>query len=137
MKRWILVLGCYGLLVGTAEAGERWPANVCKDIQALRTILESDQPTPADRANQRFGVLLLQEVHCGRRCEGGASRGQGRVPVPVPTSTSGNPTGSSALVGRDMWPSGRDARRGGWDGLVALLHGDVGTPYPYEPAHEV
>ena len=55
MKQWVMVLWCYGLLVGAAEAGERWPANVCKDIQSLRTILESDQPTPADRANQRFG----------------------------------------------------------------------------------
>jgi hypothetical protein len=65
MRRWALILGCYGLVAGPAQAGDRWPANACKDVQDLRTILEAEDPTAADRANQRFGILLLQEVHCG------------------------------------------------------------------------
>ncbi len=63
MKRWALVLGCYGLMVGSAEAG-RWPADVCKELARVRGILESSG-TPVAKANQRFAVLLLQGDHCG------------------------------------------------------------------------
>jgi hypothetical protein len=65
MKRWILVLGFYGLMVCSAQAGERWPANVCSDIARLRTILEASTETPTDRAKVRYGLLLLQDTHCG------------------------------------------------------------------------
>jgi hypothetical protein len=67
MKKLLVVLGLFGSMVCQAQAGERWPENVCKDIQGLRTILETDKPATdaVDRANQRFAVLLMQEVHCG------------------------------------------------------------------------
>ena len=59
-----IAAGCYGLMVSSAQAGERWPAPVCKEIGRVRGILESSGSAVV-RANQLFGLLLLQEAHCG------------------------------------------------------------------------
>jgi hypothetical protein len=62
--KWVLILGCFGFVVGPAGAGERWPAKYCAELGKLRAILETGD-TPVARAHERFGVLLLQQTHCG------------------------------------------------------------------------
>ena len=61
----MIALACYGLVVGPAEAANRWPANVCKDLAYARKVLEGGSGSSAYKANLRFGVLVLQESHCG------------------------------------------------------------------------
>jgi hypothetical protein len=65
MKRWVRIVGFYGLMVCSAQAGKRWSANVCSDIARLWTILEGIEQAPTDRAKERYGLLLLQDTHCG------------------------------------------------------------------------
>lgn len=65
MKQLVVVLGCYGLLVGSADAANRWPADVCKDLARARQVMEVGKQSAVGRAERRFGILLLQEAHCG------------------------------------------------------------------------
>jgi hypothetical protein len=70
MKRWIVVLGCYGLMVGSAQAGDRlptdrWSASVCGGVAKMRVFIETNITNPAELARTRFALLLLQDDHCG------------------------------------------------------------------------
>jgi hypothetical protein len=64
MKKILIVLGCYGFMVGSAQAGERWPPGPCADVARVRVVLEKDRPPP-EKAMVRLGVLLIQREHCG------------------------------------------------------------------------
>lgn len=65
MVRFVLVLACYGFAVGSAEAANRWPPEVCKDLMRARQIMEAGKQSAEGRAERRFSILLLQEAHCG------------------------------------------------------------------------
>jgi len=71
----LTVLGCYGLMVGAASAGERWPGNVCKDVQEELVALERmhakafasiDKVAAATHlGNARATSLYQLQYHCG------------------------------------------------------------------------
>jgi hypothetical protein len=83
-------------MVCSAQAGERWPANVCKDIQGLRTIIESHDQTASDRADMRFAVLLMQEVHCSVDVR--AARAADRAALSQDTAPKSSPKRRSPIL---------------------------------------
>lgn len=80
MKKWVMVLAFCGVMVSSAGAGERWPANVCKDIGSLRAIIEKHYAA-VDRGTARFATLMLQREHCGVDIT--AALGADRAPIPA------------------------------------------------------
>ena len=62
----VLVLGFCGVMVGSAEAGQRWPSGPCADVATLRSSLEKgDLGSPSNKAMIRLGFLVLQRDRCG------------------------------------------------------------------------
>jgi hypothetical protein len=74
VKKWALVLGCHGLMAGSAQAGERWPVAPCRDTQQGLAELEqlyAKSPGAIDKleiatvlASGRQGLLILLRDHC-------------------------------------------------------------------------
>jgi hypothetical protein len=64
--KWVLVLGCYGLMLGAAPAGERWSAESCKHLQEMKA---ETYALNLESAKSRFwalrAVLNAQAVGCG------------------------------------------------------------------------
>lgn len=65
MKKILMVLGCYGFVVSSAEAGDRWPPGPCADLAQRRALIEKAGLLGTDKPMARVGLLLLQRDHCG------------------------------------------------------------------------
>lgn len=62
----LTVLGCYGLMVGAASAGERWSEETCKHLQEMKASTYARGITGAQK---RFwsvaAILIAQRDNCG------------------------------------------------------------------------
>ena len=69
MKKILLVLGCLGLVVCPAMAGERWSAESCKHLQEMKADTYAN--ASGTRGMREFlafeltPILLFQKSHCG------------------------------------------------------------------------
>jgi hypothetical protein len=61
------VLGLCGLMVlSAAQAAQRWPRNVCRELAGLERIdVKHYASRPASLATARLDVLMLLEERCG------------------------------------------------------------------------
>jgi hypothetical protein len=64
MKRIALVLGCYGLMVGSAAATERWSAETCKHLQEMKAFIRSQKADEYYKATQVWPVLIFERTRC-------------------------------------------------------------------------
>jgi hypothetical protein len=46
-------------------ANKHWPAHICAEIQRVEGIAVGGPLRPSDRGIARFGLLLLEQGHCG------------------------------------------------------------------------
>jgi hypothetical protein len=62
-----IALGLCGLLaVSAAQATQRWPRNVCRELRGLERIdVKSYAGRPATLATARLDVLMLLQERCG------------------------------------------------------------------------
>jgi len=62
-----LVLGFCGVMaVSAAQAAQRWPANVCRELAALERVdAKTYAGRPATLATARLNVLMLLQERCG------------------------------------------------------------------------
>lgn len=66
MRAILLGLGLVGLMVGSAHAADRWPAEVCQDIQARVSAANAKfADNPGRRADARGYLLGMLLHHCG------------------------------------------------------------------------
>jgi hypothetical protein len=66
LVRLIIVTTCIsGFAVISAQAGERWPQNVCNEISSMERETEEIKLRPEHRAFMRANVILLLKFHCG------------------------------------------------------------------------
>lgn len=62
--RWLVVLGCYGLMVGSAAAGE-WSTETCRHLQEIKADIRADKEVSSPtRSAQLLPILLRQADHC-------------------------------------------------------------------------
>jgi len=47
------------------STNKRWPAHICAEIQRVEGIAVGGPLRPSDRGIARFGLLLLEQGHCG------------------------------------------------------------------------
>lgn len=89
MKKWIMVLGCYGLMVGAAQAAARWPEGPCQDVRQAVARHEKihaeffasvpKMESAADLAGTRQELLLLLRDHCAANVQPLLDRDQAAV----------------------------------------------------------
>jgi len=66
LVRLIIVTTCIsGFAVVSAQAGERWPQNVCNEIASYERDTEEMKVQPYTRAFMRLNVMNLLKFHCG------------------------------------------------------------------------
>jgi hypothetical protein len=65
MKRILMVVASYGLVVASAQAGERWSAESCKHLQEMKADTYAAQYGPEITQWQLVPILLFQKRHCG------------------------------------------------------------------------
>jgi hypothetical protein len=64
MKKLLLVLGCYGLVVSSVAADERWSAETCRHLQEMKVEIKAQDVDEQFKSIQLFAVLLRQAKHC-------------------------------------------------------------------------
>jgi hypothetical protein len=65
MKKLVMVLGCYGLLVGSASAGERWSAESCRHLKEMKADTYGGNENPSRLAWQLLPILRFERDKCG------------------------------------------------------------------------
>jgi hypothetical protein len=66
LVRLITVTTCIsGFALVSAQAGERWPQNVCNEISSMESDTKAFWPDPGHRALVRSNLLVLLKYHCG------------------------------------------------------------------------
>jgi hypothetical protein len=66
LVRLVIVTTCItGFAVASAQAGERWPQNVCNEIASYERDVEEMDVQPHTRAFTRLNVMQLLKSHCG------------------------------------------------------------------------
>jgi hypothetical protein len=64
MMRILMVLGCFGLVVGSAQAGQ-WSAETCGHLEEMRIEVLAMDMSPYYRAMWSLPILTNQHTKCG------------------------------------------------------------------------
>jgi hypothetical protein len=88
MKRILLVLGCYGFVVGSAEAAQ-WSAETCGHLEEMRAEVAAMDVSAYYKAVYSIPILINQHVKCGveNRKQFDAANAMINTMLPMPADT--------------------------------------------------
>lgn len=75
-----LAVGCYGLMVGSAEAGSRWSAESCRNLQEMKADTYAGGPDGLDW--KLIPILRFQRDKCGVNVDAEFQRAMAKAAAP-------------------------------------------------------
>jgi hypothetical protein len=66
MKRWAVIVYCYGFVVSSAQAGEHWSAETCKRLEEMKAnTYRANKEYPEQLMWMLIPILSHQKAKCG------------------------------------------------------------------------